>query len=81
MADSEVFFYLAHSFGLCDDPPTAVARAARLIEEVAPLQHRRGDFAPLLPDNEVLQRLSSERRLVASEPLTDLPGIWNEVPE
>ncbi len=33
-ADSEVFFYLALSLGLRDDPPAAVARAAGLIEDV-----------------------------------------------
>jgi glutamine amidotransferase len=32
--DSEVFFYLALSFGLTEDPPKAVASAAGLIEEV-----------------------------------------------
>ncbi len=31
--DSEVFFYLALTFGLEDDPPTAVARAVGFIEE------------------------------------------------
>ena len=31
--DSEVFFYLALTFGLEEDPPTAVARAVGLIEE------------------------------------------------
>ena len=33
--DSEVFFYLALTFGLEQDPPTAVARAVGLIEETA----------------------------------------------
>jgi len=33
-ADSEVFFYLALTFGLAEDPPKAVASAAGLIEEV-----------------------------------------------
>src|SRR5262249_39154836 len=32
--DSEVFFFLAQTFGLEDDPPAAVARAVGLIEEV-----------------------------------------------
>jgi len=115
-ADSEVFFYLALSFGLRDDPPAAVAQAAGLIEEVGrkhgvenPLQmsvatsdgstiwafryssdgKARSLFYStdeetlrhMYPDNEVLQRLSAESRLVVSEPLTDLPGVWNEVPE
>jgi glutamine amidotransferase len=39
--DSEMFFFLALTFGLLDDPPTAVARAVGLVEEVA----RRQDIA------------------------------------
>ena len=35
--DSEVFFHLALTYGLRDDPPTAVARAIGLIEEVGRL--------------------------------------------
>ena len=33
------------------------------------------------PEVEVLQRVSDESRLVVSEPLGDLAGAWNEVPE
>jgi predicted glutamine amidotransferase len=33
------------------------------------------------PDNEELAELSDETRAVVSEPLGDLPGAWNEVPE
>jgi glutamine amidotransferase len=33
--DSEVFFYLALTLGLEDDPPAAVARAVGVIEEVS----------------------------------------------
>jgi predicted glutamine amidotransferase len=36
--DSELFFYLALTFGLEDDPPAAVARAVGLIEDVG-LRH------------------------------------------
>ncbi|MFD8820956.1 class II glutamine amidotransferase [Streptomyces sp. NPDC059605] len=35
----------------------------------------------LHPDLEVLGGVSDETRLVVSEPLGDLPGLWNEVPE
>jgi predicted glutamine amidotransferase len=35
----------------------------------------------LHPDLEILDRLGAETRLVVSEPLGDLPGAWNEVPE
>ena len=33
------------------------------------------------PDNPVLHEVSDESRLVVSEPLGDLAGAWNEVPE
>ena len=35
----------------------------------------------LHPDNPRLQRMRDEDRLVVSEPLSDLPGAWREVPE
>jgi predicted glutamine amidotransferase len=35
----------------------------------------------LYPDSQELAGLSDETRLVVSEPLGDLPGVWNEVPE
>jgi glutamine amidotransferase len=35
----------------------------------------------MYPDDERLQRLADEGRIVVSEPLGDLPGAWNEVPE
>lgn len=35
----------------------------------------------LHPDVDVLRTLGDETRLVVSEPLGDLPGAWNEVPE
>ena len=115
--DSELFFYLALTFGLEDDPPLAVERAVGLIEETGrrhgvehPIQMTRRDDrrrqhlgVPLLergqlavallqhgacdtlrhqyPDNPVLHELSDESRLVVSEPLGDLAGAWNEVPE
>ncbi len=33
------------------------------------------------PESDELARLSDETRVVVSEPLGDLPGAWNEVPE
>jgi len=42
--DSELFFFLALSFGLEEDPPAAVARAVGLIEETG---HRHGIRYPL----------------------------------
>ena len=35
----------------------------------------------IYPENEQLRDLDDESRLVVSEPLGDLPGAWNEVPE
>jgi glutamine amidotransferase len=114
--DSELFFYLALTFGLQDDPPGAVEQAVGVIEETG---RRHGVELPiqmtvattdgvsvwafryssegssrslffstavetlraLYPDNPVLHGLSDESRIVVSEPLGDLPGAWNEVPE
>jgi len=115
-ADTEVFFFLALTLGLEDDPPAAVAEAVGLIEEVGrkhgvenPIQmtvattdgnrvwafryssqhESRSLFystnVPALrelhPEVEILGQLSDESRLIVSEPLRDLPGAWNEVPE
>ena len=114
--DSEVFFYLALTLGLEDDPPSAVGRAVGLIEDVgrrAGVEHpiqmtvatsdgrsvwafrysSEGDSRSLFfstrvdtlreqhPEVAILQELSDESRLVVSEPLGDLKGAWNEVPE
>jgi predicted glutamine amidotransferase len=64
--DSELFFHLAVTFGLEEDPPAAVARAAGLIEE---LGRRHGEPFPLqmtvaTTDGETLWafRYSSEGR-------------------
>jgi predicted glutamine amidotransferase len=35
----------------------------------------------LYPEQELLTELSDDTRLIVSEPLGDLPGAWNEVPE
>ena len=114
--DSEVFFFLALTLGLEDDPPGAVERAVGFIEQVGrahgvehPIQmtvatsdgtrlwafrySSEGKSRSLFystrvdtlraqhPEVEVLQELSDESRLVVSEPLGDLAGAWNEVPE
>jgi len=114
--DSELFFYLALSLGLKDDPPSAVERAVGLIEATG---HAHGIEHPIqmtvattdgaslwtfryssertsrslfystdvetlraqYPDHPLLHTLSAETRLVVSEPLGDLAGAWNEVPE
>jgi len=114
--DSEVFFYLALTLGLEDDPASAVERAVGLIEQVGrshrvehPIQmtvatsdgrslwafrySSEGRSRSLFystrvdtlreqhPEVAALQKLSDESRLVVSEPLGDLAGAWNEVPE
>jgi glutamine amidotransferase len=35
----------------------------------------------LHPDVAFLREVSDDTRLIVSEPLGDLPGAWNEVPE
>jgi predicted glutamine amidotransferase len=35
----------------------------------------------LYPDNTRLQHFRDEDRIVVSEPLADLPGVWHEIPE
>jgi predicted glutamine amidotransferase len=42
---------------------------------------RMDNLKALYPESEELARLSDETRVVVSEPLGDLPGAWNEVPE
>ncbi|WP_030717626.1 class II glutamine amidotransferase [Streptomyces sp. NRRL F-2580] len=114
--DSEVMFYLALTFGLEEDPPTAIARMAGVVERVGhdhgvelPLQmtlamtdgervwafryssghasrslfysSKVDSLRRLHPDMAFLQEVSDETRLIVSEPLGDLPGAWNEVPE
>jgi glutamine amidotransferase len=114
--DSETFFYLALTFGLEHDPPSAVERAVGVIEATGrrhgvehPIQmtvattdgtrvwafrySSEGKSRSLFfstdvstlrhqyPDNPVLHDLSDEARVVVSEPLGDLAGAWNEVPE
>lgn len=114
--DSEMLFFLALTFGLVDDPFTAVARAVGLVEEVGarhgvknPVQatiattdgvsvwifrysteqQTRSLFfstaiakvRALHPEVEVLHQLGDDSRFVVSEPLRDLEGAWQEVPE
>jgi predicted glutamine amidotransferase len=42
---------------------------------------RMDSLKAIYPDNKELADLSDETRAVVSEPLGDLPGAWNEVPE
>ena len=115
-ADTEFLFYLALTFGLMDDPPSAVQQAIGFVEEIAdrhgvphPFQgtiattdgestwafryssekKSRSLFyttdvptlRELYPERQDLQGFSDDARLIVSEPLGDVAGIWNEVPE
>ncbi len=114
--DTELFFFLALTFGLQDDPQMAVEKAVGFIEQIGrtkgvkhPIQmtvattngtsvwafrySSEGNSRSLFystavttlrdqyPDNPVMHGLSDETRIVVSEPLGDLAGVWNEVPE
>jgi glutamine amidotransferase len=114
--DSELFFHLALTFGLQDDPPAAVERAVGFIERTGrhhgvehPIQmtvattdgastwvfrySSEHDSRSLFhstavdtlrqqyPDDPALHGVSDDTRLIVSEPLGDLAGAWNEVPE
>ena len=114
--DTETLFFLALTFGLADDPPTAVARAVGLVEDVgqrhgveypvhmtvatsdgesiwafryssekshelALLLDRRLPGAPAVSRAGDARPPGSRRALDRLEPLRDLPGAWNEVPE
>lgn len=112
--DTELFFLLALTFGLADDPLAGVAKAAHFIERTGtghgvemPLQMTVGitdgetlwaaryasggevnslyvseDAATVRaqhPDEQRFEIFSDTSRLVVSEPLGDMPGVWTEV--
>ena len=114
--DSELFFFLALSFGLTDSPLDGVAKAVAFIEATGerygithPVQltvattngaslwafrySSDGQARSLFhsaaidtlreqyPDNPVFQELSAETRMIVSEPLGDLAGVWQEFPQ
>jgi predicted glutamine amidotransferase len=83
--DSELFFYLALTFGLREDPPAAVARAVGLIEEVG---RAHGEQFPLqMPvattDGDTLWafRYSSEGRSRSLFHSTDIGTLRAQYPE
>jgi glutamine amidotransferase len=114
--DSETMFFLALTFGLREDPPSAVARMVGFVEKIAADRgvpnamqmtvatsdgtsiwafrystehHSRSLFystdvhtlREMNPDNPTLHMVSDESRLIVSEPISDLAGAWNKVPE
>jgi glutamine amidotransferase len=83
--DSELFFYLALTFGLEDDPPAAVARAVGLIEDVG---RRHGEEFPVqmtvaTTDGETLWafRYSSEGRSRSLFHSTDIATLRAQYPD
>ncbi|GAA4283310.1 class II glutamine amidotransferase [Brevibacterium daeguense] len=114
--DSELFFHLALTFGMKDDPPAGVAAAVRFIEDTGrqhgieyPVQmtvattdgettwafryssegasrslFRSVDISAVRSmhaDDSFLEDLSADAHLIVSEPLGDLEGAWEEIPE
>jgi predicted glutamine amidotransferase len=114
--DSEIMFFLALTFGLENDPSSAVEQMVGFVEETArshgvenvmqmtigtsdgerlwgfrystQRQSRTLFYSTkvetlrrLYPENPALQHVSEESRLLVSEPLGDLDGVWNEIPE
>jgi glutamine amidotransferase len=114
--DSEVLFHLALTYGLEQDPVSAVERAIGFVEAAATRlgienavqaslgisdgtsvwairysteRRSRTLFvsaeAPAIrelhPENERLAGLADEDRVIVSEPIADLPGVWHEIPE
>lgn len=114
--DSEVLFHLAITFGLADDPITALTAVVDRVERVGrengilfPMQgtvavadgatvwalrySSQGRSRTLFhsadmptikamyPEAERLQQFGDNARVIVSEPLNDLPGLFLEVPE
>ena len=113
--DSEVFFFLALTYGLEEDPPRGGpggrlrrglgrgtgrvpdpgdGRDDRRREHVGVpllqrgqvplallLEHVRDAEARSIPRIPRLGEFDEETRVVVSEPLGDVPGVWNQVPE
>jgi predicted glutamine amidotransferase len=40
-----------------------------------------GSLQDLYPNNERFERMTDDDRPIVSEPFSDLPGVWNEIPE
>jgi hypothetical protein len=57
----------------------SAARNARVLRSTSSRHDSR--TLQLYPDNENLHRLSDETRIVVSEPLGELPGAWQPIPE
>jgi predicted glutamine amidotransferase len=95
-ADTEVLFFLALTFGLEDDPPAAVEQAVATTDGESIWAFRYSSerksrslfyttdvptLRKLYPERQLFQDFSENARLIVSEPLGDVAGVWNEVPE
>jgi glutamine amidotransferase len=70
------------TFGICDGSDLWAVRYASNGAARSLFTSSEADaIRDLYPDNARLQRLHHGDRLVLSEPLSDLPGLWNEVPQ
>ena len=83
--DTEALFFLALTFGLTDDPPSAVARAVGVVEQVG---HRHGIEHPVhmtvaTSDGESIWifRYSSEKATSSLYYSTDVDQVRNLYPE
>jgi predicted glutamine amidotransferase len=70
------------TFGVSDGTSLCAVRyategRARSLFASADVDSVRG----LHPDNPRFRQLSADDRLIVSEPFSDLPGVWNEIPE
>ena len=67
--------------GVSDGVRLYAARYASGAEvEHAVRQHDGAHLRLLYPENERFQHFSEEARVIVSEPLVDLPGLWREIP-
>ena len=66
-------------------PPDPVVHAAIPDPAACPGARARHAYVPALralyPERELFQEVSDNARLIVSEPLGDVAGVWNEVPE
>src|SRR6185295_3703015 len=94
--DSELLFHLALTFGLADDPiadPLQMTVGVTDGERLWAARYASGSVAntlhysagveslrELYPENERFAHFGADSRVVVSEPLSPLPGVWHEIP-
>nr|WP_261564715.1 class II glutamine amidotransferase [Frankia gtarii] len=79
--DSEVMFHLALTFGLADGETLFAARyASGPVVNTLYMSESVDAIRMLYPEHERLRRIPADARAVLSEPLSELPGVWREIP-